>query len=148
MKNILAAALIAFASPVTACDAIIAHGLSWHSDRDFITDVNEFNPGLACRIDVDTTVIKSAEAGFFQNSYGDWSTYASASTASEGFGFFVSIATGYEKDVGAAERGGIMPAAGIQYTSGPVTMRLAGPTIGADGEKGIVAAVSFEVWGR
>lgn len=145
IRATLIAALLA--SPAVACDNVILHGLSWHSDRDLIEGVNEFNPGIGCRFDTDLSFIETVEAGVFQNSYGDWSAYTGAASSADGFGIFVSIATNYHKDLGVGDNG-IMAIAGLQYVAGPVILRAAGPTHSAvDGEKGVVFSASFDLGG-
>ena len=71
MKTIaLAVALSLSAAPAfAACEALVVHLASKHTHADMIPNLNEFNPGLGCRIDY-------YEFGVYHSSIDTISAYA------------------------------------------------------------------------
>lgn len=136
MKNLVAFALMAScaAAPASACDETVIHLASYHTDREFIQDVNEANFGIGCRVD-------HVEVGAYLNSYGEVSAYGLVEYSFDGLSAFAGLASGYEQDVSSFD-GGIAPIAGVSYhfESG-LTLR-AGPSFGED-----IGAVIGASWG-
>lgn len=132
----LIALMVVLATPGHACDRIAIHIGSYHTDRDLITDVNEFNPGIGC-------VVGNHEFGGYLNSYGDVSAYWNMTTGRDGLGVFVGLASGYSDD--DFSWNGVMPQAGVQYSDDAFTVR-AGPSRSAiDGEWGAIVSLSLMV---
>ena len=134
MNRILAALLIAAATPAAACDAYVAHAASYHTDRAAIPGVQEVNPGIGCRIG-------RAEIGAYRNSYDDLSIYAVLDTSHEGLSVFAGVATGYERDLFAIN--GNMPVIGVAYHADAFSIRVT-PTY-ADEKPGATFALSFVI---
>ena len=132
------AALLAcfMASPAIACDEYVFHVGSYHSDREFIPDVNETNPGLGCRLG-------AYEVGVYKNSYSDVTAYAVRDwTHSSGLGVFAGIATGYQDDAAVSDHG-VTVLGGAVYRGDYATIRVA-PTYAKDtSAAGAVISLSF-----
>ena len=119
MKTLAIIAALA-ASPAVACDNVLLHVSSYHTDRDLIADVNETNPGLGCRFRMNDAV--SVEGGFYDNSYALHTTYAVIDwTHSSGLGVYAGLATGYDEPV--TFDNGLTPLAGFVYHNDTVTIR-------------------------
>lgn len=131
-------ALALTASQGFACDSFVVHVGSYHTDRHLIQDVNEFNPGLGCRIG-------GYEAGVFQNSYDDTSAYVLRDfTHDSGFGVFAGIASGYQDDLGVPDHG-VTPVGGAVFRGDFVTVRATPSFSRRTGTKGVVVSLSFSI---
>jgi hypothetical protein len=119
-RYIIAAAFAAFAAPAVACDNVLLHVASYHTDRGLIADVNETNPGLGCRFRMNDAV--SVEGGFYKNSYALHTNYAVIDwTHSSGLGVYAGLATGYDEPVTLDN--GLTPLAGLVFHIDYVTLR-------------------------
>lgn len=141
MKTLAIIAALA-ATPAIACDSVLVHVTSYHTDRELIADVNEVNPGLGCRFGLSDAV--SIEGGFYKNSYAIHTNYAVIDwTHASGFGIYAGLATGYDEPI--TFDNGITPLAGFVYHGENVTLR-ATPSYNARTETlGAVFAVSLAV---
>ena len=129
MKTIaLAVALSLSAAPAfAACEALVVHLASKHTHADMIPNLNEFNPGLGCRIDY-------YEFGVYHSSIDTISAYAVRDWMLAGnFGLFAGLATGYDESITV---GGLTPMLGAIYKGDVVTLR-ASP----------MATPDFTTWG-
>ena len=105
MKTIaLAVALSLSSAPAfAACEALVVHLASKHTHADMIPNLNEFNPGLGCRIDY-------YEFGVYHSSIDTISAYAVRDWMLAGnFGLFAGLATGYDESITV---GGLTPMLG------------------------------------
>jgi hypothetical protein len=141
MKTLAIIAAFA-ASPAIACDSVLLHATSYHTDRELIADVNEFNPGLGCRLEVTDAV--SVEGGFYRNSYAVHTNYAVVDwTHSSGLGVYAGLATGYDEPITLDN--GLTPLAGLVYQGKYATFR-ATPSYNTRAETlGAVFAVSIAI---
>ena len=129
MKTIaLAVALSLSSAPAfAACEALVVHLASKHTHADMIPNLNEFNPGLGCRIDY-------YEFGVYHSSIDTISAYAVRDWMLAGnFGLFAGLATGYDESITV---GGLTPMLGAIYKGDLVTLR-ASP----------MATPDFTTWG-
>ena len=129
MKTIaLAVALSLSSAPAfAACEALVVHLASKHTHADMIPNLNEFNPGLGCRIDY-------YEFGVYHSSIDTISAYAVRDWMLAGnFGLFAGLATGYDESITV---GGLTPMLGAIYKGDVVTLR-ASP----------MATPDFTTWG-
>lgn len=129
MKTIaLAVALSLSSAPAfAACEALVVHLASKHTHADMIPNLNEFNPGLGCRID-------DYEFGVYHSSIDTISAYAVRDWMLAGnFGLFGGLATGYDESITV---GGLTPMLGAIYKGDVVTLR-ASP----------MATPDFTTWG-
>jgi hypothetical protein len=141
MKTLAIIAALA-ASPAIACDNVLLHVASYHTDRELIADVNETNPGIGCRFRMTDAV--SVEGGFYDNSYGVNTTYAVMDWAHPiGLGVYAGLATGYDEPV--TFDNGITPLAGLVFHGEYATFR-ATPSYNARTETlGAVFALSIAI---
>ena len=105
----------------------MVHLASKHTHADMIPNLNEFNPGLGCRIDY-------YEFGVYHSSIDTISAYAVRDWMLAGnFGLFAGLATGYDESITV---GGLTPMLGSIYKGDVVTLR-ASP----------MATPDFTTWG-
>ena len=92
----------------------MVHLASKHTHADMIPNLNEFNPGLGCRIDY-------YEFGVYHSSIDTISAYAVRDWMLAGnFGLFAGLATGYDESITV---GGLTPMLGSIYKGDVVTLR-------------------------
>jgi len=130
-----------------ACDHLMIHGASWHSDRDLLGDryeLNEANFGLGCRVD-DVFEIGSltvdVEGGAYNNSLHQLSVYGLTDiTASNGLGVFVGRASGYGNELHVE---GLI--AGGVHQGKHVTTRVSPTYNNTTGQWGYIVGLSLDI---
>lgn len=148
MKSVVIA-LLALSSPANACDTILAHITSYHTDRELITDVNEVNPGIGCR-QYDSAGVQGLdwEFGAYHNSFGYPTVYHLFDVvADSGFGVYAGIASGYpDQPTELFGVEGLVAIGGAVYQGDTITIR-ATPSYNNQTETvGAVLSLSVNLW--
>lgn len=115
MRNSIITALLATFIAAPAFAEPVVHLGSYHTDRDFIENVCEVNPGIGYRFG------GHVEVGAYKNSFCKLGTYITVDYSFDGPSAFVGVATGYEGHAPAD----IIVAGGSYHFDSGLTVRLA-----------------------